>query len=160
MSSRRYKVNVSDQFEFEHPSPQELDIVSLNEGKYHILKDGRSFQADLIAADYPARQFTIKINGSIFHLKLTDKYDQLLKEMGLEINLLHKIKDVKAPMPGLVLNILVKVGQEVQKGDPLLILEAMKMENVIKSPGAGVLKAIHVTKGAAVDKGALLMEME
>jgi biotin carboxyl carrier protein len=63
-------------------------------------------------------------------------------------------------MPGLVLNILVSPGQAVQKGDPLIILEAMKMENVIKAAGEGHIKAINVLKGAAVEKGQLLLELE
>ncbi|HKK78307.1 MAG TPA: biotin/lipoyl-containing protein, partial [Phaeodactylibacter sp.] len=63
-------------------------------------------------------------------------------------------------MPGMVLEVSVKAGEEVSEGTPLLILEAMKMENVIKSPGDGVIKAINVTKGEAVDKNYLLVEME
>ena len=63
-------------------------------------------------------------------------------------------------MPGLVLSILVEPGQAVQKGDVLLILEAMKMENVLKAAGDGTVKNIAVAKGAAVDKGQLLLEME
>ena len=72
----------------------------------------------------------------------------------------QKVTDVKAPMPGLVLGVSVEIGQEVQKGDGLLILEAMKMENVIKSVGEGIVKAIHIEQGKAVEKGQLLIEME
>jgi biotin carboxyl carrier protein len=67
---------------------------------------------------------------------------------------------VKAPMPGLVLNIVVEPGQTVEKGDPMIILEAMKMENVIKAAGEGRVKAIKVQKGMAVDKGQLLIELD
>lgn len=63
-------------------------------------------------------------------------------------------------MPGLVLQILVEPGQLVQKGDALLLLEAMKMENVIKAASNGQVKTVAVQKGAAVDKGQLLLEME
>jgi biotin carboxyl carrier protein len=63
-------------------------------------------------------------------------------------------------MPGLVLNVLVQAGQEVAKGDALLILEAMKMENVIKASGDGKVKSVKVKQGEAVDKGLLLVEME
>jgi len=68
--------------------------------------------------------------------------------------------NVKAPMPGLVLDILVEPGQSVQKGDNLLILEAMKMENIIKASGSGVVKNIPVHKKDAVEKNQLLIEME
>ncbi|WP_445724287.1 biotin/lipoyl-containing protein, partial [Flavobacterium sp.] len=67
---------------------------------------------------------------------------------------------IKAPMPGLILEINVEVGQSVKENDPLLILEAMKMENSFLSPRDGVIKSIAVEKGNAVDKGQLLVEFE
>jgi biotin carboxyl carrier protein len=63
-------------------------------------------------------------------------------------------------MPGLVLNVMVEPGQAVSKGDPLLILEAMKMENVLKAASDGVVKVVTVQKGVAVEKGFVLLEME
>ena len=70
------------------------------------------------------------------------------------------VKDIKAPMPGLVLQISVGPGDTVEKGDPLLILEAMKMENVLKAPGSGTVKKVSVNQGQAVEKNQLLIEME
>ncbi|MBK8500165.1 MAG: acetyl-CoA carboxylase biotin carboxyl carrier protein subunit [Flavobacteriales bacterium] len=70
---------------------------------------------------------------------------------------LKKVVDLKAPMPGLVLNILVKPGDTVRKNDPVLVLEAMKMENVIKAPADAVVKAIAAEKGKPVEKGQLLI---
>ncbi|MNF13023.1 Glutaconyl-CoA decarboxylase subunit gamma [compost metagenome] len=66
--------------------------------------------------------------------------------------------EIKAPMPGLVLNVIVESGQEVNKGDNLLILEAMKMENIIKSPSSGIVKKILVTKGDKVEKNEILIQ--
>jgi biotin carboxyl carrier protein len=63
-------------------------------------------------------------------------------------------------MPGLILEIHVQTGQEVNEDDPLLILEAMKMENVITSPRDGIIKSITVKKGETVDKNQLLIEFE
>jgi len=80
--------------------------------------------------------------------------------MGLSVVASQKLSSVKAPMPGLVLDIMVEPGQEVAEGDSLLILEAMKMENVLKATGEGVVKSIEITKGAAVEKGQILIEME
>ena len=68
-------------------------------------------------------------------------------------------KDVKAPMPGLILDVLVEEGQEVKKGDHLLILEAMKMENVIKSPSDGLVTGLHAIKGDSVEKGKILLSL-
>jgi len=80
--------------------------------------------------------------------------------MGFEIGSAKKVNDIKAPMPGLILEINVKVGQEIVENDPILILEAMKMENVITAPRDGVIKSISVTKGDAVEKNQLLIEFE
>jgi biotin carboxyl carrier protein len=67
------------------------------------------------------------------------------------------VKEIKAPMPGLVLKLLVKEGDTVKKNDPVLILEAMKMENVIKSPGDATVSKIHAQEKTAVEKGQLLV---
>jgi len=63
-------------------------------------------------------------------------------------------------MPGLILDIHVDKGQEVKEDEALLILEAMKMENVITSPRDGIIKSVSVSKGEAIDKGHLLIEFE
>ena len=69
-----------------------------------------------------------------------------------------KVKNIKAPMPGMVLNILVEDGDTVTKDQAVVILEAMKMENVIKSPVDGTIKKVGVTKGVAVEKNTILIE--
>ena len=66
----------------------------------------------------------------------------------------------QSPYPSLVLEVMASSGQEVKKGDALLILEAMKMENVIKAQGDGIVKEVQIEKGQTVDKGAILVEME
>jgi len=155
-----FKATVNSQFEFDTHDLTQLDIVPIDASHFHVLKNGEAFRAEVVQTDFIKKQFTIKINGNTYDIKLADEYDQLVKKLGLTTAVTHKVKDIKAPMPGLVLSIQVEPGQAVQHGDPLLILEAMKMENVLKSPGDGVVKAIRVQKGTAVDKGAVLIEME
>ncbi|HRF37953.1 MAG TPA: acetyl-CoA carboxylase biotin carboxyl carrier protein subunit, partial [Saprospiraceae bacterium] len=86
--------------------------------------------------------------------------DQLVNRLGLSIKTTHRVKDIKAPMPGLVRRIEVSPGQEIKEGDPILILEAMKMENVLKSPGEGRIAKVLVSEGAPVEKGQVLIEVE
>jgi biotin carboxyl carrier protein len=100
------------------------------------------------------------VNGSYYEVALSDRYDALLKDLGMEGVQSAQHKDVKAPMPGLVLEIIVVPEQEVSKGDALIILEAMKMENVIKSPVSGKVRQISVNKGQAVEKNQILLEFE
>ncbi|MFN0034615.1 MAG: acetyl-CoA carboxylase biotin carboxyl carrier protein subunit [Saprospiraceae bacterium] len=148
------------EFALQPDDAQNLDIVPDGAGAFHILHRGRSFRAELLEADYAARQFSFRINGAKYTLHIADRYERLVQQLGLSVGGSQKQNAVKAPMPGLVLNVMAELGQAVSKGDPLLILEAMKMENVIKAANDGIVKSIAVEKGAAVDKGQLLLEME
>ena len=160
MENNNYKATVNDTFEFEDLNDQNLDFIPTGQNSFHIIKGGKNYKAELVSANYAQKTIQIKINGNPYTVKLSDQYDQLVKKLGLSTNNTLKVKSINAPMPGLVLEIMAKAGQEICKGDPLLILEAMKMENVIKSPGDGKVKVVAVKKGAAVDKGQLLIELE
>lgn len=162
MITEPFQISVNDKYQFEAipADARDLDLIPDGAGQFHLLYRGKSYHAEILEAHYPDRRFTLKVNGSKFTLKISDHYERLVQQLGLNVGSSHKTNTVKAPMPGLVLNIMVEKGQEVQKGDPLVILEAMKMENVIKATGEGRVKAVTVQKGAAVDKGQLLLEME
>lgn len=157
-----FKVSVNGQHPFElNPSEaQDLDIVPDSDGQFHILHRGKSYRAECVEIDHAARKFVVLINGTRFSIYITDHYDRLIQQLGFSVGSTQKANIVKAPMPGLVLNLLVETGQFVSKGDPLIILEAMKMENVLKAAGDGRVKSVHVPIGAAVVKGQLLLEME
>jgi biotin carboxyl carrier protein len=136
-----------------------LDIVSLGENGFHILKNNKAYNVDIESIDYKNKTFIFKVNGTQYTSKISDKYDRLIDQLGMNAAVGQKVGDIKAPMPGMVLEVAVTVGQAVEKGDKVLILEAMKMENVIKAAGEGVVKAILVSKGTAVEKGQILIEM-
>ncbi len=155
----QFKATVNGQFIFEDVTA-DLDIAPMSDGRYHVLKDNISYHVEILYTDYNTKTFTIKVNGAVYEVQLADQYDQLVNRLGLAALAHHKVREIRAPMPGLVLDISVEAGQEVQKGDPLLILEAMKMENVLKSPGDGIVKTILVKKGEAVEKNFLLIEMD
>lgn len=138
--------------------PFEADIIKVREDVYSIIKDGKSYKAELVRYSPEDKKLVIKINNTAYTLDIKDKYDELLHSLGLDNLAAKKINDVKAPMPGMVLNILVSEGQEVKKGDALIILEAMKMENILKSPADGTIKKIAVSKGIAVEKNQLLIQ--
>ncbi|MBX2960669.1 MAG: biotin/lipoyl-binding protein [Flavobacteriales bacterium] len=133
------------------------DVSKINERTFHVIKNNKSYNIELLKANPEEKNFFIKVNGRKFKFAVKDKYDELLKSLGMDNMASTKVTNLKAPMPGLVINIAVEVGQTVQKGDALLILEAMKMENVIKSPTDGVIKSITVKKGDAVEKNQVLL---
>ena len=137
----------------------EIDLVKLLDNKFHILQNHKSYNLEIIHADYKLKRFSIKVNDNIYDLNLQTELDALLDKMGMSAVSNEKMDNVKAPMPGLVLDILVEVGQTINKGDNLVVLEAMKMENIIKASGTGVVKNIKVNKKDAVEKNQLLIEM-
>ena len=144
-------------------SPEMLsafDGIKMQNGKFHVLQDQKSYKAEILDVNYEEKIMKIKVNGNSYDVKILDKYDRLVKQIGLTVGGSHKTNAIKSPMPGLVLQIMAEVGQTVAKGETLLILEAMKMENTIKAPADAVIKSIHVSKGAAIDKGQLLIELE
>jgi len=137
-----------------------VDIEKIRDNLYHVLKDYKGYSIEIIAIKREEKEVTLRINEKTVVLQLQDEMDLLLEKMGMGAATLNKVADVKSPMPGLVLDIKVQVGDAVEKGTPLLILEAMKMENNIKSVGAGVVKAVNVKKGDAVEKNEILLVME
>lgn len=136
----------------------EVDIQKISEGKSHWLMNNRSYNVEVVSMDAESKTVVIKVNGTLYTVELKDRYDDLMKSLGMEGGSKNKVSVLKAPMPSMVLDILVKEGDAVEKDTPLLILEAMKMENVIKSPTSGSIKKIVAVKGTAVEKNVVLME--
>ena len=134
------------------------DIIKVRDGVYHLLKDHVSYNLEVVKHIPDEKKLFVKINNTPYTLDIKDKYDDLLHSLGLDSLASKKVNDIKAPMPGMVLNILVTEGQEVKKGDGLIVLEAMKMENILKSPTDGVIKKIAINKGVAVEKNQLLIQ--
>ncbi len=155
------KVNDKFSFDLKTEDLSRLDIVKDGqENCFHILKDNTSFKVQVLSHDKQSKKMTLLINGSEFQVQLLDHYDLLIEKMGLNVSSSSKMNEVKSPMPGLVLDILVKEGDSFEKGDPLLILEAMKMENIIKATGEGTVLSIMTEKGKAVEKGEILIELD
>ena len=134
------------------------EIIKIRDGFYHLLKDYKTYTLEIVKHIPEEKKITVKINNTSYSLSIKDKYDELLRNLGLDSLSVKKVNDVKAPMPGMVFNILVSEGQDIKKGDPLIVLEAMKMENVLKSPTDGTVKKIAVTKGVAVEKNQVLIQ--
>ena len=102
----------------------------------------------------------LKINHREFVVSKEGSLDKLIEELGLNKVKVRKLKQLKSPMPGRIVSIAIKIGDEVAVGSELLTLEAMKMENVLKSDGIGIVKSIEIKAGDIVDKGAVLISFE
>ncbi|MGI9160895.1 MAG: acetyl-CoA carboxylase biotin carboxyl carrier protein subunit [Saprospiraceae bacterium] len=162
MTNDPYLHVVNEEYEFNitPEAAKSLDMIPDGPGRYHLLHEGQAYTIEVLEADFERSTYTLLLNGRKQVVRVADFYDRLVQALGLQAGGSQKINSVKAPMPGLVLEVSVTPGQSVQKGDTLLILEAMKMENVIKAAGEGVVKAVPAAKGLAVDKGQVLIEFE
>jgi len=134
----------------------EWDVLRLDDGRLHVIKDNRSYEVEVLPTLDGKRQ--IRVNGTVYETETVGRFDALLKQLGMEKGKGTKVNDLKAPMPGLVLSIAVKPGDAIKTGDRILVLEAMKMENVIKAPGDAVVKSVEVEKGQTVDKNQVMVK--
>lgn len=104
--------------------------------------------------------FKVLVNGHQFEVTVrTALQEKAFKLLESSASSHHHHLEVKAPMPGLILKIRKKVGEQVELGDSVIILEAMKMENDLKSPASGIIENIFVAEGSAVEKGTLLLSI-
>jgi acetyl/propionyl-CoA carboxylase alpha subunit len=136
------------------------DIVSLSGDKKNIIINNTNYNIEIESVDIEQKRVSLSVNGKSYSFKIREEIDIQLNSMGMLNHKQIKVDNIKAPMPGLVVKIMVEEGQEVEKGDAIIVLEAMKMENVIKAAGPGKIKKINVTNKEAVEKNAVLIEME
>ncbi len=157
-----YKVTVNDTFHFDYDteSISQLDAAPTEANAFHVLHQNTPSKVEIISTDFNQKSYTVKVNNTNYTVVIANPLDSLIKEMGFEAGLTKQVNAIKAPMPGLILEISVVVGQTVKENDNLIILGAMKMENSFLSPRDGVIKTISVSTGDAVEKGQLLIEFE
>ncbi len=160
--NNKFKVKVNNSLEFDISDQDiiKLDAEKTGDNQYHVLQNSKPFKAELSDSNFNRKKYSIKVNNHSYDVDISNPLDILINELGFTFGSSKQINSIKAPMPGLILDIHVNIGQEVKEDEALLILEAMKMENVITSPRDGVIKSVNISKGDAIDKGHLLIEFE
>lgn len=157
VSDKSISVNFEDENILVNDEILNWDISRIDDSHFHVIKNGKGFKLEHVSTDFEEKIITIKINGKVCRLKIKDKMDILLEKMGMSDLASSQLTDIKAPMPGMILEIKVEPGQTIKKGEPVMVLEAMKMENVLKSPGDGEITSIEVKEGQSVEKNQLLI---
>jgi len=160
MTNTKYKAAVNQHYNYEISAEEALalDAVKADSELFHVISQHQSKAIHIVKADYAKKTFSFSIQNKIYEVQVKDAYDILLDQMGMNKASNAKLNNLKAPMPGLVLKVMVAEGEKITKGSPLLILEAMKMENVLKCPADVEVKTIKVKQGDAVDKNQVLIE--
>ena len=137
----------------------DFQILERSGSKILFLYKAKKYQAEILEQDDAFKNVKLCINDYTMTLNLQDDLDQLIDKMGMSTMEEEIGGDVHSPMPGLVVKILVKEGDEVKKGDPVLVLEAMKMENLLQAPADGIVQSIHCKATNTVVKGDLLVSI-
>ncbi|MGA1665386.1 MAG: biotin/lipoyl-containing protein [Bacteroidia bacterium] len=132
------------------------DILERSPGVFHVLVQGKSLRLRQISRD--ASGLVLECNGRRYRVDIKTRLEEMLDQMGASKSKSRGPATVQAPMPGLVLRVMTEVGALVQSGDPLVVLESMKMENTLRAAGPGQVLEIPVQAGQAVEKGQLLVK--
>lgn len=156
-----YKVKANEfEFLFSQAELDSADVIRTGPDRFNVIRNGRSVNVRILQSDNFGKQVKVEVDGEFYTLQIRNGLDQMLDLMGFNNVATRQVREIRAPMPGLVLDVTVQEGQEVLEGDRLLILEAMKMENSITVHASARIKKVLVKKGQPVDKNQILVELE
>jgi acetyl/propionyl-CoA carboxylase alpha subunit len=155
MSNHSWKIDGEKEI-----SNKQASVVWENDRFFTINFKNQQFHGEVMEEQLENRSLKIKVNHREFLISKEGPLDKLIEELGLNKVKVRKLKQLKSPMPGRIVSVAVTIGQEVELGSELLTLEAMKMENVLKSDGVGIVKSIDINPSDVVDKGAVLITFE
>ena len=162
INNKKYNVEFSDNTLTEgciNGNPFKIDISSHNQ-YFHLIKNYKSYKIFILNIDFETKKVTLKINNEQVSIEISNEIDTLLKTMGIYNKSPKKEDHLKAPMPGLINKILVKKGDAIKKGDTIMVLEAMKMENNLKAGHDAIIKDIPVKVLKSVEKNEILAVFE
>lgn len=141
-------------------SEESWDWKQLAPGVFDVRMGNRNVRIERMDGPDPKGNITVRVNGVVQTLQVLNQQQLLLESMGMTAGVETQEKHVESPMPGKILQVMVSPGAEVSEGDSLLVLEAMKMENVIRAPRAGIIEEVQARVGEAVEKAAVLVTYE
>lgn len=157
-SKKEFQIQTKNDQIFVDDELSDLDFEKTGNNKYRVFSKNKVHTVEVLELHKADKKLLLKINGKITEVQLSTNLDLLLKKLGMDKGDDKNIKELKAPMPGLILQMNVTEGQEIKKGDSILILEAMKMENVIKAQGDATVKSILVKEKQSVEKNQVLVQ--
>lgn len=140
--------------------PVDIEFVKSATNSFKMRMNGVEKDADLVKLDKENKLVIVRIEGKKVAVQIKEPVDLMLDKLGINSKSTKKVNNLKAPMPGLVIKILAEQGKHYKAGDALMILEAMKMENVFKAAADVTIKAIEITERQTVEKGQILMVFE
>ena len=137
-------------------------VLEINHSKKEIIlsNGSKKYECKILKENLINQSYIVKINGEISTIRLIKQVEKTIEKLGIQKGNQKNINILKAPMPGLILDVIVKESDLVKKGDPVIILEAMKMENILSSPVDGIVKEIKVNPEQTVEKNNILIKFD
>lgn len=161
IAGKRVEVTVEgDQVSVNGGAPGTARVSELEGTPVRLVTIGDAVHRVMSRRDGQRGSYSLRIDGRRFSVDALDERTRAIRDMSAAAAGPAGPQPVKAPMPGLMVRINVKSGDEVAAGQAVAVMEAMKMENELRAPTAGRVKAVHAAVGQAVEKGALLVEFE
>lgn len=155
-------INSGIQSDLSNENLLDYEVLEINYLKKEIilLNGNKKYKCEILKENSIDQSYVIKINGHISSIRLMKSVEKTIEKLGINKKSQQNINILKAPMPGLILKLMVKVGDQIKKGEALIILEAMKMENILSSPVDGTIKEIKVKPQQTVEKNNVLINFE
>ena len=140
----------------------QFNVLEINYSKKEIIlsNGSKKYECKILKENLINQSYIVKINGEISTIRLIKQVEKTIEKLGIQKGNQKNINILKAPMPGLILDVIVKESDLVKKGDPVIILEAMKMENILSSPVDGIVKEIKVNPEQTVEKNNILIKFD
>jgi len=135
-------------------------LTDVDVGPERILTLGAQVHRVLVRAGQGRGRYTLWVGGFRFEVEALDERSHAIRELASATTKPKGPAPLVAPMPGMIVKVQVTEGDFVQPGQGLVVMEAMKMENELRATASGAVRRVHVAAGTAVEKGALLLEME
>ncbi|MEO9021573.1 MAG: biotin/lipoyl-containing protein [Ginsengibacter sp.] len=156
----RFRATINKKIPIDLTAADALPFQRVSAHHIHAIDGNEAVRAEISTTDFLKKKYSIRMNGAYYEVALMNDIELLIDELGLSANVASVSNELLAPMPGLIVEVLVKEGSKVHIGESLLVLEAMKMENSLTSPRDGIIKSVLVNISDAVDKGTVLIEFE
>ena len=156
----RFRATINKKINVDLAPTDALPFQKTNAHHIYAMDGHKTVRAEIFEVDFLKKKYSIRINGAFYEVVFKGDVELLIDELGLSANVASVSNELVAPMPGLIVDIMVKAGSKVDVGEGLLVLEAMKMENSLTSPRDGIVKSVLVSISDAVDKGKVLIEFE
>ena len=152
--------NINVQLSSEEFSGFHVESINIDQKSMSLRLNGNKYHCRILKKYPEDNTYFVKVNGKLIALEKKYHYDDAVSKISKYTKSDQKVNQLLSPMPGLILEIQTTVGSEVKKDEPLMILEAMKMENVLCSPVDGIIEEIVVTPKQTVEKNSVLIKFK